>query len=136
MNRVVIASIFMGGRPHLLGISCCHRLDTDYQKGIQMYWGGQAIRIILGSIIGPRFTNMENTLPASANITTLDLICFFIFIFVLGQQTPPMHWRYANLLTTIIVPALWVKPEKLQVPFRVRVSRPQNRIVQPRDCEI
>ncbi|KAF2769732.1 NCS1 nucleoside transporter family protein [Teratosphaeria nubilosa] len=66
--------------------------------GIHMYWGGQAINIILGAIIGRVF--MKNTLPESAAVDTASLVCFFVFI-------------------VIFLPTLMVPPEKLQMPFRV-----------------
>lgn len=50
-----------------------------------MYWGGQSVRIILGATIGPKFVYMTNTLPASANVETADLISFFVFAIVLGK---------------------------------------------------
>jgi NCS1 family nucleobase:cation symporter-1 len=68
--------------------------------GIQTYWGGQAVKIILGSIIGPKFIFMPNTLPESANVDTSSLISFFVFLI-------------------IFAPTLLVPPEKLQTPFRV-----------------
>ncbi|ERF70196.1 hypothetical protein EPUS_00384 [Endocarpon pusillum Z07020] len=79
LNRVVVGCIWMG---------------------IQMFWGGQAVRIVLGALIGPKFVNMANTLPLSANVVTADLVCFFIFVIILA-------------------PTLWIRPEKLQLPFRV-----------------
>ena len=63
-----------------------------------MYWGGQAVRIILGSIIGHRFTAMENTLPASANVATMDLICFFIFVFILGWSQSSIYHRHSKII--------------------------------------
>ncbi|KAK5119841.1 hypothetical protein LTR85_007167 [Meristemomyces frigidus] len=68
--------------------------------GIQMYWGGQAIKIILGALIGPKFVHLTNTLPESANVDTASLISFFVFI-------------------VIFLPTLMVPPEKLQTPFRI-----------------
>jgi nucleobase:cation symporter-1, NCS1 family len=50
-----------------------------------MFWGGQAVRIVLGAVIGPKFVNMANTLPLSANVETVDLVCFFIFVIILGR---------------------------------------------------
>lgn len=49
-----------------------------------MYWGGQAVRIILSSIIGPKFIYMKNTIPVSAYVETADMISFFIFVLILG----------------------------------------------------
>ncbi|PMD38368.1 hypothetical protein L207DRAFT_585270 [Hyaloscypha variabilis F] len=46
--------------------------------GIQAYYGAQSISLIIGAVI-PAYANMHNTLPASAAITTRDLISFFIY---------------------------------------------------------
>ncbi|KXS99793.1 hypothetical protein AC579_9448 [Pseudocercospora musae] len=69
-------------------------------NGIQLYWGGQAVKIMLGGIIGSRWVNLRNTLPASANVDTASLISFFIFL-------------------VIFLPILMIPPEKLQWPLRV-----------------
>ncbi|GIZ47129.1 hypothetical protein CKM354_001022900 [Cercospora kikuchii] len=68
--------------------------------GIQMYWGGQAVKIILGAIVGRRWVELRNTLPESANVDTASLISFFVFL-------------------VIFMPCLMVPPERLQMPFRV-----------------
>lgn len=68
--------------------------------GIQMYWGGQAVKIILGALVGRRWVELRNTLPESANVDTASLISFFVFLI-------------------IFMPCLMVPPEKLQMPFRV-----------------
>ena len=62
------------------------RGSADYRPGIQMFWGGQAVRIVLGALIGPKFVNMANTLTSSANVETADLVCFFIFVLILGRS--------------------------------------------------
>ncbi|KAK4501382.1 hypothetical protein PRZ48_007191 [Zasmidium cellare] len=68
--------------------------------GIQMYWGGQAVKIILGAVIGPRFVFWRNSLPAGANVDTASLVSFFVFV-------------------VVFLPCLLVPPERLQMPFRV-----------------
>ena len=68
--------------------------------GIQAYWGGQAVKIILGAVIGPKFVYMANTLPEEAHVDTASLASFFIFL-------------------ALFAPMLMVAPERLQVPFRV-----------------
>ncbi|KAL8768546.1 MAG: hypothetical protein Q9209_005231 [Squamulea sp. 1 TL-2023] len=68
--------------------------------GVQMCWGGLAVRLVLNAIIGPKFVFMKNTLPTSANIETANLICFLIFILAL-------------------LPLMMVPPEHLQLPFRI-----------------
>ncbi|KAI9780379.1 MAG: hypothetical protein M1835_004509 [Candelina submexicana] len=64
-----------------------------------MYWGGQAVRITVGGLIGPKYVHMKNTIPRSANIETVDLVSFFLFV--------------------LIFVALLCPPEKLQLPFRI-----------------
>ncbi|RDW73384.1 hypothetical protein BP6252_07291 [Coleophoma cylindrospora] len=59
-------------------------------SGIQAYYGGQAMTLILGAIF-PTFHRMPNTLPASAAITTQNLIGFLLF-------------------TAIYLPTLWFVP--------------------------
>ncbi|KAH8892196.1 hypothetical protein GQ53DRAFT_864033 [Thozetella sp. PMI_491] len=59
LNRIVTACVWMG---------------------IQAYWGGQAVKIILRAIIGPAFVNLRNTLPPSSNTDTASIISFFVFI--------------------------------------------------------
>ncbi|KAF9637839.1 hypothetical protein BFW01_g8735 [Lasiodiplodia theobromae] len=68
--------------------------------GIQAYWGGQAVKIILRAIIGRSFVDLENTLPASANTDTASIISFFVFI-------------------AIFLPLPLIPPEKLQLPFKI-----------------
>ena len=68
--------------------------------GIQAYWGGQAVKIILGAVIGPKFVYMGNTLPGEAHVDTSSLVGFFVFL-------------------AVFAPMLLVAPERLQVPFRV-----------------
>ncbi len=68
--------------------------------GIQVYWGGQAVKIVLSAVIGPKYAYMANTLPLSANVDTCSLVSFFIFL-------------------VLICPLLLVPPEKLQMPLRV-----------------
>ncbi|KPI41863.1 Uracil permease [Cyphellophora attinorum] len=75
-------------------------MTTIIWMGIQLYWGGQAVKIILGAIIGHPFVHMKNTLPESANVDTASLISFFVFVIV-------------------FLPTLMVPPEKLQKPFLV-----------------
>jgi nucleobase:cation symporter-1, NCS1 family len=72
-------------------------------NGIQLYWGGQTVKIMLGSIIGRPWLELPNTLPESANVDTASLISFFVFL-------------------VIFLPILMIPPEKLLWPLRVRFS--------------
>lgn len=49
--------------------------------GIQCYWGGLAMRVILGSIF-PSFAFMANTLPLDAAINTQQLIGYIIYLVI------------------------------------------------------
>jgi NCS1 family nucleobase:cation symporter-1 len=49
--------------------------------GIQAYWGGLAVKVVLSSIF-PSFQHMANTLPTSAAITTNELVGFIIYIII------------------------------------------------------
>jgi NCS1 family nucleobase:cation symporter-1 len=68
--------------------------------GIQAYWGGQAVKIILGAVIGPKFVEWGHALPEGARVDTASLVGFFVFL-------------------AVFAPMLLVAPERLQVPFRI-----------------
>jgi cytosine/uracil/thiamine/allantoin permease len=78
---------------------------TTCSFGIQAYWGGLAASVVLSSIF-PSFHEMANTLPASAEITTQQLIGFVIYIFV-------------------FTPIMFVHPSRLQ-PVLAVVGKPNN----------
>jgi NCS1 family nucleobase:cation symporter-1 len=82
--------------------------------GVQTYWGGQSVKIILGAVIGPKYAYMANTLPASANVDTCSLVSFFIFL-------------------AVFAPLLMIPPEKLQLPLKVSLHMRNLGIVR-NDC--
>lgn len=55
---------------------------------------------MLRAIIGPKFRDLPNTLPASSNTDTASIISFFVFI-------------------VIFLPLPLIPPEKLQLPLRI-----------------
>lgn len=55
---------------------------------------------MLRALIGLKFRDLPNTLPASANVDTASLISFFVFL-------------------VIYLPLPLIPPEKLQTPFRI-----------------
>ncbi|KAL4773513.1 permease for cytosine/purines, uracil, thiamine, allantoin-domain-containing protein [Aspergillus nidulans var. acristatus] len=65
--------------------------------GMQAFWGGQATRVMIGAII-PGFSHMKNYFSASSHLQTNDFIGLAI-------------WMAG------FIPAVLIKPEKLQVPF-------------------
>lgn len=76
--------------------------------GIQTYWGGQSVKIVLGALIGPKYAHMTNTLPVSANVDTCSLVSFFIFL-------------------AIFCPFYLLPPEKLQLPLKVSLLQISSR---------
>ncbi|KAH6677713.1 permease for cytosine/purines, uracil, thiamine, allantoin-domain-containing protein [Halenospora varia] len=65
--------------------------------GIQAYWGGLAVKVMLSSIF-PSFQHMANTLPESADITTNQLVGFIIYIIVFTPLMLVHPTKYHKLL--------------------------------------
>ncbi|KAI0029783.1 permease for cytosine/purines, uracil, thiamine, allantoin-domain-containing protein [Vararia minispora EC-137] len=66
---------------------------------IQCYTGGLLTNVII-TAVWPSFQDIPNHLPASANVTTQEMVGFFIFWFC-------------------SLPFLWLPPEKFRLPFLV-----------------
>ncbi|KAJ7626103.1 permease for cytosine/purines, uracil, thiamine, allantoin-domain-containing protein, partial [Roridomyces roridus] len=49
--------------------------------GLNTYQGGQCLQAMLGAIF-PSFKHFKNHLPASAHVTSSELLCFFIFYII------------------------------------------------------
>ncbi|KAF5639361.1 NCS1 nucleoside transporter [Fusarium sp. NRRL 52700] len=47
--------------------------------GVQSYFGSQLLNVLLRCVFGESWWNMTNHLPASAGITSRDLLAFFLF---------------------------------------------------------
>lgn len=79
----------------------CLRVFTSiWWFGIQSYWGGQAVTLMLGAL-SPSFKHAPSAFPASANITHQDLVGVVL-------------WYVAYVPLVVYFP-----PEKLQRPFIV-----------------
>ncbi|KAJ8076626.1 hypothetical protein PM082_001049 [Marasmius tenuissimus] len=78
-------------------LSCCW-------YGVQGWYGGQMVKIMIGSI-WPSFYNMKNTFGASAGMETNEFVAFIIFwtislpIFLLR----PEQYRIPAILSSVIV---------------------------------
>ncbi|KAL2206819.1 hypothetical protein CC79DRAFT_1343111 [Sarocladium strictum] len=70
--------------------------------GIQAFTGGLLISTILSTIL-PSFQNLDNTLPASASMTTKQFVGFILY-------------------NVIAIPLLWFPPDKLRVPLRISLA--------------
>ncbi|RDW77351.1 hypothetical protein BP6252_05404 [Coleophoma cylindrospora] len=78
--------------------------------GMQAYFGSLAVSLIIGAVI-PQFHNMQNTLPASAGITTQDLIGFVIYTIIylpILYFVPPHQIRKCLYPSFIIVSATFL----------------------------
>lgn len=67
--------------------------------GVQSFTGGLLVSTLLSTIF-PTYQRLENTLPASANMTTKQFVGFIIY----------------NVLA---LPLLYLPPDKLRIPLRV-----------------
>lgn len=73
--------------------------------GTQSFQGGQCLQVMLAAI-WPSFNRFPNHLPASAHVTSAELLCFFLFIIV----QLPLLWlhvsslRYLFMVKTIVMP--------------------------------
>lgn len=73
--------------------------------GTQSFQGGQCLAVMI-SAIWPQFDDFPNHLPASAHVTSAELLCFFLFILV----QLPLLWlhvsslRYMFMAKTLIMP--------------------------------
>lgn len=76
--------------------------------GVQIYWGGLAVRVFLGAIF-PSFEHMRNTLPEDAAIKTNELIGFIIYVVVFvgllfvhpSKLQPYLLWSFVATAMTI-----------------------------------
>ncbi|KAK5113163.1 hypothetical protein LTR85_010981 [Meristemomyces frigidus] len=73
--------------------------------GTQSFQGGQCLQIMI-SAIWPSFNHFENRIPASAHVTSAELLCFFLFIIV---QLPLLYLHVSSLrwlfmAKTVIMP--------------------------------
>lgn len=71
--------------------------------------GANTVRVMLGAI-WPSFLRLHNPLPASADIDTQTMICFFLFWLI---QVPflllhPNQLRWLFMAKSIIVPIAWI----------------------------
>ncbi|RDW78166.1 uracil permease-1 [Coleophoma crateriformis] len=90
------ATFGMRGSYFVVLLKC---FTTFIYCGIQSYWGGLAIHVILAAIF-PSYYHMRNTLPASSNVTTANLVGTILYM-------------------CIFVPLMFVKPYKLHYFFMV-----------------
>ncbi|KAK8195721.1 NCS1 nucleoside transporter [Phyllosticta capitalensis] len=61
--------------------------------GTQSFQGGQCLQVMI-SAIWPSFNNFPNHLPASAHVTSAELLCFFLFILL----QLPLLWLHVSTL--------------------------------------
>ncbi|KAK0220003.1 NCS1 nucleoside transporter family [Armillaria fumosa] len=79
----------------------CRAVAAIVWFGTQTYQGGQCVEVMLRAI-WPSFKTFPNHLPASAHVTSSQMLCFFIFYI-------------------IQLPLLWIHISKLRYLFMVKV---------------
>ncbi|TEA18450.1 Uracil permease [Colletotrichum sidae] len=73
--------------------------------GTQSFQGGQCLQLMIAAV-WPSFDRLPNRLPASAHVTSSELLCFFLFIIV----QLPLLWlhvsslRYMFMAKTVVMP--------------------------------
>ncbi|TQN64813.1 Uracil permease, partial [Colletotrichum shisoi] len=73
--------------------------------GTQSFQGGQCLQLMIAAV-WPSFDGFPNHLPASAHVTSAEMLCFFLFIIV----QLPLLWlhvsslRYMFMVKTVIMP--------------------------------
>lgn len=67
------------------------------QFGVQSFYGGQAIVVILNAIF-PQFLHLKNTLPESAGVTSQALIGFMLYFLCEFPGTNPKLHRCAKFM--------------------------------------
>lgn len=88
--------------------------------GVQAFTGGQLVSTLLSTIFSG-YQHMQNTLPASASMTTKEFVGFFIFNI---STLPPYRHSLLpfNHEGVVCIPFLYIPPEKLRVPFRFTLT--------------
>ncbi|PVH99767.1 hypothetical protein DM02DRAFT_710388 [Periconia macrospinosa] len=112
--------------------------------GLQSYFGGQALTIVLSAII-PQFRDMPNTLPESAGTTTQRLVGFILYsilIFSMVLAVPPAKIRrclypaFFVILTTFLSILIWALAtnrgtgDLISSPVELTKSRRAFRMIQ------
>ena len=105
--RGVVAVIWFGTyhkSPHLR-MKRRESLTRGGRTGTQSFQGGQCLATML-SAIWPSFAHWPNHLPASAHVTSAELLCFFLFLII---QAPLLYLhvstlRYLFMAKTVIMP--------------------------------
>ena len=74
--------------------------------GVQASTGGDCVYAMLNAIAPNLDRRVPNTLPASANITSVNLLCFFVFIIL----SLPFHWIHISKLRWLFLAKMIVIP--------------------------
>ncbi|KAL1748587.1 permease for cytosine/purines, uracil, thiamine, allantoin-domain-containing protein [Schizophyllum fasciatum] len=104
INFPVFARASFGARGTTLAV-LCRAVSAIVWFGTQSYQGGQCVEVMI-SAIWPSFKRFPNHLPASAHVTSSQLLCFFLFYLM---QLPCLYihiskLRYLFLFKVVIMP--------------------------------
>ncbi|KIY45792.1 hypothetical protein FISHEDRAFT_18750, partial [Fistulina hepatica ATCC 64428] len=100
INFPVFARASFGIRGTSVAI-ICRAVAAIVWFGTQTYQGGLCVQVMLEAI-WPSFKSLPNHLPSSAQVTSAELLCFFIFYM-------------------IQLPLLWIHISKLRYLFMIKV---------------
>ncbi|KAH8814709.1 NCS1 nucleoside transporter family [Flagelloscypha sp. PMI_526] len=100
INFPIFARASFGSRGTVVAI-LCRAMAAIVWFGTQTYQGGQCVQVMLRAI-WPSFKDFPNHLPTSAQVTSAELLCFFIFF-------------------VIQLPLLWIHISKLRYLFMIKV---------------
>lgn len=91
--------------------------------GIQSYYAGNVLSVMLRCIFGSSWHNFENTLSASANITSKQLLAFFMawlmefpFVSFLGDFIR----SFSSRLGLIDSSQMWIHPKSIHYIFTIK----------------
>jgi len=77
---------------------------------VQTYTGSALLAVMLRSIFGSHFTDIPNTLPSSAGITSAGLVAFFVFWAVqipFAMLRPYQLKKFFWFKAIVMLPAIW-----------------------------
>ncbi|KAJ7357134.1 NCS1 nucleoside transporter family [Mycena albidolilacea] len=80
INFPVLARASFGIYGNIVAVMC-RAIAATVWFGTQTYQGGQCVEVMLRAIF-PSFRSFKNHFPASAHVTSSELLCFFIFYIV------------------------------------------------------
>lgn len=103
--RGSVAVIWFGEKEMVYTPSHDESWQLTPPSGTRSFQGGQCLQIMI-SAIWPSFNHFRNRLPASAHVTSAELLCFFLFLLIqlplLYLKVSTLRWMF--MAKTLIMP--------------------------------